>query len=87
MKQLSSESVVANTIRLTELLLLKKQVNWKDARDGVEFIKESLARRWPADAVMIRGKFDTWIDAWETRSALVLPFDRAHTTGARRAKC
>jgi hypothetical protein len=74
MKQLSAEAVVANTIRLTELLLSTKQVNWKDARDGVEFVKENLASRWPDHATTIRATLDAWIFARETRSALVLPF-------------
>lgn len=43
MKLLTAEAVVANTIRMTELLLTQNQVSWKDARDGIEFIKEDLA--------------------------------------------
>lgn len=69
MKQLSAEAVVTNSIRLTELLLTKNQVSWKEARDGIEFIKEDLARKWPADSVMIRAIFDAWMRAQHTRCA------------------
>lgn len=69
MKQLSAEAVVTNSIRLTELLLTKNRVSWKVARDGVEFIKEDLARKWPADSVMIRARFDAWMCAQHTRCA------------------
>lgn len=67
MKQLSAEAVVTNSIRLTELLLTKNQVSWKEARDGIEFIKEDLASKWPADSVMIRARFDAWMCAQHTR--------------------
>jgi len=72
MKQLSAEAVVTNSIRLTELLLTKNQVSWKEARDGIEIIKEDSARKWPTDSVMIRARFDAC--APSTRGALILPF-------------
>ncbi len=69
MKQLSAEAVVTNSIRLTELLLTKNQVSWKEARDGIEIIKEDSARKWPTDSVMIRARFDAWMCAQHTRCA------------------
>jgi hypothetical protein len=74
MNQHSVEAVVANTIHLTELLLSMNQVSWEDARAGIEFIREDLARKRPADCETIRDKFDAWLCAQNSRSALILPF-------------
>jgi hypothetical protein len=82
MERLSAEAVVANTIRLTELLLEKNQVSWKDAREGIEFIREDLAKKRPADSTIIRAQFDAWMSAQDTRSALILPF-QPRAEGAR----
>jgi hypothetical protein len=86
MTLLSAEAVVANTIRLTELLLTKNQVSWNDARDGIEFIKQDLASKRPADSAMIKARFDAWIRAQDSRSAQILPFQPrardAHSTAS-----
>ncbi len=72
MKPHSAEAVVTNTIQLTESLLSRNQLSWEDARAGVEFIREDLARRWPKDSSMVRTKFDEWLRVQDARFARFL---------------
>lgn len=74
MKHFSPEAIIANTTWLTELLLSENEVSWKDAREGVEFIRDDLAKRWPTHSAMIRAKFNAWICAQEAGSSTILPF-------------
>ncbi len=82
MNQHSAEAVVANTIRLTELLLSGNQLSWEDARAGIESIREDLVRRWPSESLMVRAKFDKWMRVQDAHFArfLILSAMRPSTT-------
>jgi hypothetical protein len=42
----ASAAAVAANDSADRMLLTKNQVSWNDARDGIDFIREDLAREW-----------------------------------------